>query len=162
MDGFRFWALALLLMAALPVSRVDAAKLSSDASATPRLEAGGATVLVAPVLWVLGALGVPVQAPAPLPNSLALTREQGEQRLEFPVHDAGLGVYLEVRGRVQFEQAQIRLADGSLRTIPLGHAARGGGLYELSRFDGPTGVDAVVLSARARSSEAQVGVRLGR
>lgn len=162
MDGFRFWVLALLLTAALPVSRADAAKLSSDASATPRLDTGGATVLVAPVLWVLGALGVPVQDPAPLPNSLTIARDEGGRRLEFPLRDEGLGVYLEVKGRVQFEAAQIRLADGSVRTIPLGHAVRGSGLYELAGFGCTTGVDAVVLSARARSDEAQVGVRLGR
>jgi hypothetical protein len=161
-DRFRYSAVALLVAIALAASAAGAATVPPDASANPRLDAGGGTMLVAPMLWVLGALGLPVQIPAPLPNSRPLAREQGVQRLEYPLHDEGLGVYLEVRGRVEFEDAEIRFADGTCRTIALGHAARGHGLYELVDFGGTTAVEAVALSARARSGEAQVGVRLGR
>ena len=165
MDGFRTWLAVLLLGAGLAASRVEAASVPADESAPPRLSissTSGSALLVAPMLWALGILGLPVHDPSSLPNSCALQRGQGFRRLVFPVHDAGTGVYLAIEGRAEFEAAEIHLADGTCRTIDFGHAARGKGLYQLADFGAMTAVEGVVLSARARSGEAQVGVRLGR
>jgi hypothetical protein len=161
MDGSRIAAALLILLGSWAATNAAAADISTDASRT-HSESGSTPFLVAPVMWMLGTLGVPVEAPPPLPNSQALGRGQGSRELEFRVDDDGLGVYLEVSGRVEFEGAEVRLADGTRRSLPLARAVRGGGLYELCDFGSMVRVDAVVLRARARSSEARVGVRLGR
>lgn len=161
MDGSRVVAAMLIVMGSWTASSAAAAGVATEAS-RDRSVSGGTPILVTPVLWMLGALGVPVEAPPPLPNSQALGRGQGVRELEFRVDDEGLGVYLEVVGRVEFEGAYVRLADGGRRALPLAHAVRGSGLYELCDFGSVVRVDAVILRARARSGEARVGVRLGR
>jgi hypothetical protein len=67
-----------------------------------------------------------------------------------------------VAGRVEFEGAEVRMADGARRVLPLSRALRGGGLYALCDFGSMVRVESVILRARARSGEARVGVRLGR
>jgi hypothetical protein len=161
-NGFRFPAAAALVLA-IAVSTPGSA--AAESSVQTRATTGGAPaaqVLVAPVLWLLGVVGIPVADAVPLPNSMRLQREQGWRDLECRVGDEGNGVYFEVQGRAEFERAVVRFGDGSERTLELGHAVRGSGLYLLDDFGRMAGVDTVVLRARARSSEAQVGVRLGR
>jgi hypothetical protein len=153
---------AVLLLA---VALVHAPQAAAQSAAETRPAAGGAPaaqVLVAPVLWLLGVVGVPVEDVAPLPNSTRLEREQGWRDLDCHVGDEGNGVYFEVRGRVEFERAEVRFSDGTRCALPLGHVVRGNGLYLLSDFGRMAGVDAVVLHVRARSGDARVGVRLGR
>jgi hypothetical protein len=155
--------MAALVGVCLVAAPVHAQPRASHASSVRvSSDAGGSRALVAPLLWVLGALGVPVEDPAPLPNSEALERSQGWRSLEFPVQDEGLGAYLEVRGRVEFESAEVRFADGTSRTVAPDHAVRGKGLYLLADFGRMTAVTSVIVNARSRDGEARVGVRLGR
>ena len=166
MDGRRRGWMAIALAASLagaggaPAAAASPSALGTEAAGGPR-GGGGVEALAAPVLWMLGVLGVPVES-APLPNSQALERSRELQTLEFPVADDGLGVYLEVTGRARFEHATVRLGDGSARELDLRGAVRGRGLYALCAFDGPTRVEAVTVRARAAGSGARVGVRLGR
>ena len=151
--------LALVGMLAAPATSLRAA---TPADGALPASGGGPSFLVSPLLWFLGTLGVPVENISPLPNSEALEREQGWRDLVLGVRDEGEGVYLEVQGRIQFDSAEIRLGDGTTRTVDLDHAVRGHGLYLLKDLGGMTAVDAVLLRACARSGEARVGVRLGR
>jgi hypothetical protein len=150
MDGSRLLTVLVL-----------AASISTGAS---RVQApvDGARALAAPVLWVLGTLGVPVEAPAPLPNSQALERDRVARTLVFPVGDDGLAVYLEVAGRVEFESAEVHLAGGASRRVALAGAVRGRGLYQLCDLGGMARVESVTLRASGRGEDSRVGVRLGR
>jgi hypothetical protein len=159
MNRMRITSAACLIVFTLVAGRSAVARADT---APARIDSGGGAVLVTPILWALGALGVPTEDRAPLPNSERLERGQGWRVVEFPVRDAGLGVYLEVRGRIEFESAEVRMADGSRRPLALAHTTRGRGLYLLADFGRMDAVDLVLLRARARSGEAQVGVRLGR
>jgi hypothetical protein len=166
MNGIRISAATLIVAGLLAAPRCQAsnelAATPSNVMASSSAGAEGVHVLVAPVLWVLGAIGVPVEAPAPLPNSQELARDLNARTLQFAVNDDGLGVYLEVAGRVEFEGAEVRLADGTRRVIPLRRVVRGRGLYELCDLGEMTRVEAVLVRAHARSETSRVGVRLGR
>jgi len=153
-------ALTAIVAAVMLSAPAMAADFTTDAAGAPHAR-GDVDGLASPVLRLLGLIGVPVEAPK-LPHSIALARSREAREVVFPVDDDGLGVYLEVRGRVEFERAQVRMADGAEREIDLRGAARGNGLYELCAFGGTTRVEAVRTWMRARSAEAQVGVRLGR
>jgi hypothetical protein len=171
MAGARGWFWMSLLAAGLAASTARATDAAGTgerpagltmAAAPSRAGSDGAAILIAPVLRLLAVFGVPVQDPAPLPNSEALERNEGWRALEIPVRDEGLGVYLEVKGRVEFDSGTIQLADGSASTIAMHGVSRGNGLYQLADFGGTRTVEAVTLHVRARSAQAAVGVRLGR
>lgn len=91
-----------------------------------------------------------------------LDRDQGWTRVGFEVRDRGLGVYLDVGGRAQFDRAEIVFTDGEMASLDLGHVVRGRGLYELMTFEDEREVLCVRLLARARSSLAHVDVKIGR
>lgn len=121
-----------------------------------------ARAFVAPITGVMRLLGAPIDGSRALPNASAIGRDEGPCDVQFPVRESGVGLYLEVRGKVRFESARIRFGDGSERVVPLHSAVRGRGLYALQAFDGPTDVEAVTVRARACSGNASFGVRLGR
>lgn len=157
--------LALLVASLSASSGAAASDARRDGSTRPAGTTSAmpvaAEIFSMPVLWLLGAMGVPVEAPA-LPNAIVLDRERGWQELVFPVRDDGDGVYLEVAGRVEFDRAVVRFGDGAETAIALGGAVRGGGLYVLVEPRGAVRVECVTLRARARSRTPSVGVRLGR
>lgn len=161
MRGTRYGVGVCVLVMTLCSSSVHASVASPDRVRLADLS-HVARIFAAPVTRLLGLLGVPMDGPGGLPNARTLAREQGAREVEFPVRDSGLGVYLEVRGKVRFDSARIRFADGSERVVPLHAAVRGRGLYALQAFDGPTGVEAVTVRASACSGDASFGVRLGR
>lgn len=138
--------------------RAVATSSSRPASSLPV----SAEVFARPVLWLLGMMGVPVEASAPLPNSFALDRDQGWQQVDVAIHDEGVGVFLEVSGRVEFDRAEITFEDGSTRSVSLAGEVRGAGLYVLLEPNASVRVGSVRLLARARSQSPRVGVRLGR
>jgi hypothetical protein len=128
-------------------------------AATPR--SGPLGTLMSPVLDLAGALWPDGRAEA-LPNSRHVARDRGWQDVELVLDDHGVGLFVEVSGRAQFESAAIYFADGEDTALDLRGATRGGGLYLLSAFDGDRAVDRVTLRLRARSADAHVGLRLGR
>jgi len=161
-------ALAALAAGAIAPAGVAAgpgARSSLFAPARPSAGPQGsfaARVLLLPIGFVLGNVVRAPELERPLPNSSLLRRDEGWTELQIPVGDEGLGVYLEVAGRVRFAAAMVRFADGTEHAIDLDRAARGRGVYELLVFDGSRRVAAVQLRAVALSPSAQVGVRLGR
>ena len=156
----------MIVASVAAVSGARAADVTStQLPATPLVGStvsGDAHVLVAPLLGLLRLLGVPVEPPAPLPNSAALERADSWQTFAFDVHDDGIGICLEVAGRVEFDRAGIAFGDGTRVAVPLRDAVRGSGLYVLVDLPGMTRVATVTLHARARSATARVGVRLAR
>lgn len=77
----------------------------------------------------------------------------------FDSNQPGDRLYLEVvRGRVQFDFAEVVFGNGETQVVDFSRAARGPGLYSLLDFrDGRT-IDHVRLIARARSGEARVAL----
>ena len=91
-----------------------------------------------------------------------LERRNGWLRLGYDLRDVGNGVYLEVRGKVQFRSAEIVYMDGGLTRLDLAYSKRSNGFYELREFDDQREVMVVRLLARAVSDDATLAVRLGR
>jgi hypothetical protein len=152
----RLLGIALVLMLAVACPALAQQPLA------PRAPIDGAFALTAPVLRLLAMFGVPVQVPAPLPNSVELERGDGWRDVDVPLSDRGTGVYLETRGRLEFDRAVLRFADGSEQDVALSGASRGNGLYQLQAFDAARAVASVIVRARAKSARAWLGVRLGR
>jgi len=107
-------------------------------------------------------LGFDAGTPVTDAPSVVLARSERFGLVGFDVHDHGLGVYLEVDGRVAFDKAEVVFADGGLEAIDLKGIERGRGLYELASFDGERPVLGVRMHARALSRQARIALRLGR
>jgi hypothetical protein len=105
---------------------------------------------------------IPFRAPAPSPEHVRLERDHGWTQVGFDVRDSGIGVYLDVQGRMQFDRAEIVFTDGELERIELHGASRGRGLYQLAEFGVEREVLCVRLLARAATPLAHVEVKLGR
>ncbi len=154
-------ALALIGTGAHALGAVPALRTLSNPLGPERaLSAPG--ILSAPLAWLGAALTLPFRTPHPLPNSRPLEAGESWSDLVFPVGEDARGLYVEIRGRVEFERAEVRFADGSLRSIDLADAVRTRGLFELVRFERATAVTDVRLRARALAPATRVGVRLGR
>ena len=138
-----------------PTARTLTNPLGSDRAVT----APG--ILSAPLAWLGAAIRLPFRSHE-LPNSRPLDPEEGWSDLAFPVGEIAHGLYLEVRGRAEFESAEVRFADGSLRSLDLARAVRSRGLFELVAFDRTIAVAEVRLRARGLAPETRVGLRLGR
>jgi hypothetical protein len=80
---------------------------------------------------------------------------------EFDVDERVVGLFLEVRGTVEFERVDIECSDGRRFSVDAFGEERSTGLYELVRFDGDRSIHSVRLIARAKRHPAQVGLRLG-
>ena len=97
-----------------------------------------------------------------LEDGRLITREQGWRVVGFSVNEAVRGLYLEVAGKLEFDRAEVVYQDGALEPIDLKGAERHDGLFELSSLASPRAILGVRLRARARSSQAQVALRLAR
>jgi hypothetical protein len=95
-------------------------------------------------------------------DGVELARSDRFGLVGFDVHDHGLGVYLDVDGRVAFDKAEVVFADGDLQAIDLKGVERGRGLYELASFGAERPVLGVRMHARAVSPHARIALRLGR
>jgi hypothetical protein len=95
-------------------------------------------------------------------DGVELARSERFDLVGFDVHDHGLGVYLDVDGRVAFDKAEVVFADGDLQAIDLKGVERGRGLYELASFGAERPVLGVRMHARALSPHARIALRLGR
>uniref|UniRef100_A0A832HZP8 Uncharacterized protein n=1 Tax=Eiseniibacteriota bacterium TaxID=2212470 RepID=A0A832HZP8_UNCEI len=154
------WIASLLTAVALLATLVTAPPAGAALQgpfAAPRAAGASLRVVVPLARFAL----MPFRA-AQEPATPALVREHGWTRLGFEVRDHGLGVYLDVRGRAEFDRAEVVFADGALEALDLGRAVRGAGVYRLVEFEGEREVLCVRLLARARSPQAHVDVRLGR
>jgi hypothetical protein len=150
------------LLASMLAAGLSGSPARAQRPDAPPAPVDGAFALTAPVLRLLAIFGVPVQVPAPLPNSFELEHAEGWRDVEFPLADRGTGAYLETRGRLEFDRAVLRFGDGGERDVDLSGVSRGNGLYELLAFDAERSVASVTVRARARSARAWLGVRLGR
>lgn len=101
--------------------------------------------------------GVPIES-----DGIVLARTDDYHLVGFEVRDQGLGVYLDVRGKVAFDRAEVVFEDGELQAIDLGGVERGVGLYELASFDASRPVLGVRMHARAVSRQARLTLLLGR
>ncbi len=79
----------------------------------------------------------------------------GWRTLGFATHVSARGCFLRVRGRIEFDRAEVLFADGDLRELALRGARRGNGVYELTNWDEPRDVVCVRLRARACSGTAR-------
>ena len=155
------------LLGILGLLAASAACATGAASAAPRTAGWSGQGLVAPAPnYVMPLFGwrptlhqTDQAATAPRAE---VRRESGWQRLGFDVGERTSGVYLQVKGRAQFDRAEVVFADGALESYDLKQTERGKGVYELATFDSERDVMCVRLFARASSSRAQVSVRLER
>lgn len=90
-----------------------------------------------------------------------VSRVRGRQVLEFPVDEQALGLFLDVKGEVEFERVVIGFADGEVRQVDAFGLQRADGLFELTRFDRMRAVESVHVVLLARSRTARLGLRLG-
>ena len=65
-----------------------------------------------------------------------LQRSERWSALVFDVHDRGWGVWLALRGSVEFDRATVLLGDGTRMDLDLSGARRSNGLYALADFIG--------------------------
>ena len=70
------------------------------------------------------------------------------------------GCYVKLVGSAEFDRAEVVFADGELRTLDLGGARRGKGLYELMMWDEPREIVCVRMRARACSGRARLQLLL--
>jgi hypothetical protein len=154
---------ALLVMAS-PALAHPSWRPSADGGAVPetrvQLLSPRLPIVLASSAW--RAASAPFHRRSELPNSVALDRSTGWTSLGFDVNEPALGLFLEVRGEVEFDAADVSYADGSVASIPLGERVRPDGLYALIESRSERTVTHVRLTARARSSAARIGVRVGR
>lgn len=115
--------------------------------------------------WSWGLLRLPLftfrarphQEPEPAtPLQRSLGAADGWSLVGFTEPMNGSGCYLKVVGKAEFDRAEVLFADGELRTIELGGARRGKGVYELALWDEPREVRCVRMRARAHSSRARI------
>lgn len=71
------------------------------------------------------------------------------------------GCFLRIKGRAEFDRAEVLFADGQLEPIELRGARRGRGLYELVRWPQARTIACVRLRVRARSEEARLELVFG-
>lgn len=150
-----------LVAISLATTPVAAAPVSSGAG-TVAMGHPGFAGLLAPILRLPAALIGPGGPAAPLENSTVIRQREGRGHWTVELNDHGNGLFVELRGRVQFEWANIHFADGEDRAIELHRVTRGDGLYLLADFGGDRPVASVTLGGRARDDVAYVGLRLGR
>jgi hypothetical protein len=88
--------------------------------------------------------------------------EEGRRVLYFPIGETAAGLFVKVKGSVEFERALIGNADGSVDNVDAYGVSRESGLFELANFENDRQVQWVRLVLRARSRHANVGVIIGR
>ncbi|HTO51744.1 MAG TPA: hypothetical protein VMR50_00040, partial [Myxococcota bacterium] len=111
------------------------------------------------VIWHPVVVARPVGAALVWQDAETLYPEEDWAETMFDSNQRGDKLYLEVvRGRVQFDFAEVVFGNGETQVVDFGRAGRGPGLYSLLDFrDGRT-IDHVRLIARARSGEARVAL----
>src|SRR5262249_53780704 len=96
-----------------------------------RAVAGGGVRLFAISAGTIGRwLATPFRAGRPR-DDRRVRSESGWQALSFRLDDDGAGVYLSVRGSVEFESARVTYDDGGEEPFALHGAVRADGLFAL-------------------------------
>ncbi|HYM81805.1 MAG TPA: hypothetical protein VEY91_10415 [Candidatus Limnocylindria bacterium] len=110
---------------------------------------------------MLSKVTAPFRAQPALPNSSHLSRDMGWTSLTFDVHEPSTAIFVEVQGQAQFDAADIVCSDGEIVSLPLRNSVRGQGMFALHDLGATKTVEQVRITARARSPQARVGLRLG-
>lgn len=154
---FAFLAVAATAHAAGGARAGDGeARHVSRAHARPR---GGPAPVSGPFLstgfaspaWLVLRLAGFARRPGTDAPQVVLAREEGRRVCTLPVRDAGCGLYLRVKGRVQFERLAIGFGDGREQEVDAFGLERGDGTFELAGFGENRDVAWVRLVLRARS-----------
>jgi len=116
--------------------------------------------------WLLAvtlaaALAGPGAGSARAAEATALARGDGWTPLGFPLGEAGLGVFVQVRGRAELGTVEILFEDGELQRLDLSRRhTYCGGLYEIRSFERERRVMLVRFAARASSKQARFRILL--
>jgi hypothetical protein len=97
----------------------------------------------------------------PIPQELEARLDTDRSIVEFDVDEPVVGLYLEVRGKVEFERVDVECSDGERLSVDAFGQQRSTGLYELVRFKEVRAVRSVRLIGRGQHHPARVGLRLG-
>ena len=95
-------------------------------------------------------------------DGLALSRDDGRRVCEFPIGEPAAGLFVRVKGRVEFERAMIGFADGRIENVEAFGLERTSGVFQLAGPSGDASVEWVRLVLRARTPKARVRVLVGR
>ena len=88
-----------------------------------------------------------------------LNANLGWQQVNFESNAHASELYLDVlRGRVQLDRAEIVFRNGQRTTLDLNNRLRDRGRIQLARFDNVRNIDRVIVTARARSSDATIAL----
>jgi hypothetical protein len=92
-------------------------------------------------------------------NGGRLNSQLGWQQVNFEADARASELYLDVlRGRVQFDRAEVVFRNGRHMVIDLNNRQRGRGRIQLVRFGDVRNVDRVIVTARARSSDVRIAL----
>lgn len=97
----------------------------------------------------------------PVASTLDGRFDRARSIVEFDVDQPVVGLFLEVRGKVEFERIDVECTDGRRFSVNTFGEQRSTGLYELVRFEADRSIHSVRLIGRAKHRPAQVGLRLG-
>ena len=124
-------------------------------------------IRVAPVRYLPVAIWRPVIVQRPVASRLVwqdaetLFPEEGWAETMFDSNESGDALFLEiVKGRVQFDFAEVVFENGDTQVVDLSRATRGPGVYPLLDFRNGRRVDHVRLVAQAKTSDARVALLL--
>jgi len=88
-----------------------------------------------------------------------LNANLGWQQVNFESNVHASELYLDVlRGRVQLDRAEIVFRNGRRTTIDLNNRLRDRGRIQIARFDNVRNIDRVIVTARARTSDARIAL----
>lgn len=116
--------------------------------------------LRAPFAWLAGSEPEPFVCDGPACR--ALEQRDGFRTYAFDAPDHGMGLYVDLRGSVQFRSAEIEFTDGQTDRLDLQYAIRRDGIFELRDFGRERDVLRVTLLVRSVSPQSTLTVRFGR
>ena len=88
-----------------------------------------------------------------------LDADLGWQQVNFESNAHASELYLDVlQGRVQLDRAEIVFRNGQHVTIDLNNRMRDRGRVQLARFDNVRNIDRVIVTARAKTENARIGL----
>jgi len=92
-------------------------------------------------------------------NGGRLISQLGWQQVNFEANARASELYLDVlRGRVQVDHAEVVFANGRHVVLDLSNTVRQRGRIQLARFDNVRNIDRVIVTARAKSSDARIAL----
>jgi hypothetical protein len=95
-------------------------------------------------------------------DSETIHRREDWVDTNFRVNKRGTELFLDVRGRVEVDFAEVEFDNGETQVVDFNEERLESGVYPLLDFRNGREVDAVRIVARARTQEARVGVVLAR